>query len=171
MGADLQGLKRDKDPARAMPFSSGEATRQKLRRNWPHFVWAGVLGVLLLFFGLNVAGLRDRLFDGAGQAHIDSIAVLPFANLSNDPKTEYLSDGITDSLINSLSHLPNLSVMSRNTGFRYKGQPTDPQKWGHDMGVKAILTGRLIQSGDELMISVSLEDVAATRQIRAQPYN
>src|SRR6266566_2335726 len=171
MGADLQRLKRDTDSARAMPFSSGQATRQKLQRNWPHFVWAGVLGVLLLFFGLNVGGLRDRLFDGAGQAHIDSIAVLPFANLSNDPKTEYLSDGITESLINSLSQLPNLAVMSRNTVFRYKGQSTDPQQVGRDLHVRAILTGRLIQTGDELLISVNLEDVKNSRQIWGEQYN
>jgi TolB-like protein/Tfp pilus assembly protein PilF len=171
MRADLQRLKRDTDSARAVPFSSGQATRQKLRRNWPHFVWAGVLGVLLLFFGLNVGGLRDRLFDGAGQAHIDSIAVLPFANLSNDPKTEYLSDGITESLINSLSQLPNLAVMSRNTVFRYKGQSTDPQQVGRDLHVRAILTGRLIQTGDELLISVNLEDVKNSRQIWGEQYN
>src|SRR6266446_4146776 len=169
--ADLQRLKRDTDSARAMPYTSGQATRKKLRRYWPHFVWAGVLVILSLLFGLKVGNMRDSLLGGTNQARIESIAVLPFANLSNDPKTEYLSEAITESLINSLSQLPNLAVMSRNTVFRYKGQPTDPQKWGHDMGVKAILTGRLIQSGDELMISVSLEDVAGSRQIWGEQYN
>src|SRR2546425_667672 len=100
-----------------------------------------------------------------------AIAVLPFANLSGDPKTEYLSDGITESLINSLSQLPNLAVMSRNTVFRYKGQATDSQKVGRDLHVRAILTGRLIQTGDELMISVSLEDVQNSRQIWGEQYN
>src|SRR6266481_2643554 len=121
--ADLQRLKRDTDLARAMPYTSGQATRKKLRRYWPHFVWTGVLGILIRLFGLNVGNMRDSLLGGTNQARIESIAVLPFANLSNDPKTEYLSDGITESLINSLSQLPNLAVMSRNTVFRYKGQP------------------------------------------------
>ncbi len=169
--ADLQRLKRDTDSARAMPFKSGEASRQKLRRYWPHFVWSGVLVVLLILFGLNVGNLRESVFGGASQARIESIAVLPFANLSNDPKTEYLSDGITESLINSLSQLPNLVVMSRNTVFRYKGQATDPQKVGRDLHVRAILTGRLIQTGDELMISVNLEDVQNSRQIWGEQYN
>ena len=171
MRADLQRLKRDTESARAMPFTYGQASRQKLRRLWPHFVWGGVLAVLLILFGLNVSNLRDRLFNGTSQAHIESIAVLPFANLSNDPKTEYLSDGITESLINSLSQLPNLAVMSRNTVFRYKGQATDPQKVGHDLHVRAILTGRLIQTGDELLISVNLEDVQNSRQIWGEQYN
>ena len=171
MGADLQRLKRDTDSAKAMPFSSAQVSRQKLRRNWPHFAWGGILAVLLLLFALNVGGLRDRVFGGGSQARIDSIAVLPFANVSKDPKTEYLSDGITESLINSLSQLPNLAVMSRNTVFRYKGQPTDPQKLGHDLGVRAILTGRLIQTGDELLISVNLEDVQNSRQIWGAQYN
>lgn len=169
--ADLQRLKRDTDSARALPFSSGQASRQKLRRQWPHFVWAGILVVVLLLLAFNVGSLRDRLFGGAGQARIESIAVLPFANLSKDPKTEYLSDGITESLINSLSQLPNLAVMSRNTVFRYKGQATDPQKIGQDLHVRAILTGRLIQSGDELLISVNLEDVQNSRQIWGEQYN
>ena len=169
--ADLQRLIRDTDSARAMPFTTGQASRQKLRRLWPHLVWGGVLGVLLILFGLNVGSLRDRVFGGASQARIESIAVLPFANLSGDPKTEYLSDGITESLINSLSQLPNLAVMSRNTVFRYKGQATDSQKVGRDLHVRAILTGRLIQTGDELMISVSLEDVQNSRQIWGEQYN
>jgi eukaryotic-like serine/threonine-protein kinase len=169
--ADLQRLIRDTDSARAMPFTTGQASRQRLRRLWPHLVWAGILAVLLILFGLNVGNLRDRVFGGASQARIESIAVLPFANLSNDPKTEYLSDGITESIINSLSQIPNLAVMSRNTVFRYKGQTTDSQKVGRDLHVRAILTGRLIQTGDELMISVSLEDVQNSRQIWGEQYN
>src|SRR6266403_939624 len=169
--ADLQRLIRDTDSARAMPFTTGQASRQKLRRLWPHLVWGGILGGFLILFGLNVGNLRDRVFGGASQARIESIAVLPFANLSNDPKTEYLSDGITESLINNLSQLPNLAVMSRNTVFRYKGQATDSQKVGRDLHVRAILTGRLIQTGDELMISVSLEDVENSRQIWGEQYN
>ena len=102
---------------------------------------------------------------------LDSLAVLPFTNVGGDPNTEYLSDGITESLINSLSQLPNLTVMSRNTVFRYKDQATDPERVGSDLGVSAILTGRLIQSGDELLISVNLEDVQNKRQIWGAQYN
>jgi serine/threonine protein kinase/Tfp pilus assembly protein PilF len=171
LGADLQRLKRDTDSARAFQAASGTSFEQPAKRPGIHFVAAGALALALLLLGLNVGGLRDRVLHGSAQGGIESIAVLPFANVGNDPKTEYLSDGLTESLINSLSQLPNLSVMSRNTVFRYKGQPTDPQKLGHDMGVRAILTGRLIQTGDELMISVSLEDVRASRQIWGEQYN
>ena len=171
MRADLQRLKRDTDSASAMSLSTGQSSRQLLRRHWPHFVWGGVLATVLFLFGLNVGNLRDRVFSGDSQSRIESIAVLPFANLSNDSKTEYLSDGITESLINSLSQLPNLAVMSRNTVFRYKGQPADPQKVGKELHVRAILTGRLIQSGDELMISVNLEDVQNSRQLWGEQYN
>jgi serine/threonine-protein kinase len=171
LSADLQRLKRDTDSARAFQVTSGTSTRQSAKRRWIHFAWSGALALTLLLFGLNVGHLRDRVLHGSAGGRIDSIAVLPFSNASNDPKTEYLSDGITESLINSLSQLPNLSVTARNTVFRYKGQPTDPQKWGHDMGVRAILTGRLIQTGDELMISVSLEDVRENRQIWGEQYN
>src|SRR5437016_2840222 len=169
--ADLQRLKRDTDSARALPYLSGPSPRQTIRKHWPHFIWLGVLVVVSLLLALNAGNMRERLFGGTGAGRIDSIAVLPFANVSKDPKTEYLSDGITESLINSLSQLPNLAVMSRNTVFRYKGQSTDPQKVGHDLHVRAILTGRLIQTGDELMISVNLEDVENSRQIWGEQYN
>ena len=169
--ADLQRLKRDTDSSRALPAPPGHVTRQALRRNWPHFVWGGVLAALLILFALNIGNLRDRMLGGGGVRRIDSIAVLPFVNLSNDSKTEYLSDGISESLINSLSQLPNLTVRSRNTVFRYKMQTVDPQRIGRELGVRAILTGRLAQAGDQLLISVSLEDVQNSRQIWGEQYN
>ncbi len=169
--ADLQRLKRDTDSARALPVTSGQSRRLAIKHHWPHFVWGGVLALLLIAFALNFGNLRTRVFGGGGSARIESIAVLPFTNVTKDSKTEYLSDGITESLINSLSQLPNLAVMSRNTVFRYKDQATDPEKIGHDLGVRAILTGRLIQSGDDLLISVNLEDVQDKRQIWGAQYN
>jgi TolB-like protein/Tfp pilus assembly protein PilF len=134
-------------------------------------VSGGLLAALLLLFGMNAGNLRDRVLGRAGSARIDSIAVLPFANVGKDSKTEYLSDGITESLINSLSQLPNLTVTSRNTVFRYKDQATDLESVGRELGVQAILTGRLVQSGDHLLISVSLEDVRDKRQLWGTQYD
>src|SRR6267142_1324896 len=169
--ADLQRLKRDTDSARALPYLPGPSPSQTVRKHWPHFIWAGVLALVLLLFAFNVGDMRQRLFGSSSANRIESIAVLPFANVSKDPNTEYLSDGFTESLINSLSQLPNLAVMSRNTVFRYKGQATDLQKVGQELHVRAILTGRLIQTGDELLISVNLEDVQNSRQIWGEQYN
>ena len=169
--ADLQRQKRDTDSSRILPITSSRSSPQTIRRNWIHFVWSGVLALILLLFALNVGNYRDRLLGRTGSSRIDSIAVLPFENVTKDSKTEYLSDGITESLINSLSQLPNLTVMSRNTVFRYKSQSMDPEKVGRDLGVRAILTGRLVQSGDELMISVNLEDIQDKRQIWGAQYN
>ncbi|MFN2579307.1 MAG: alpha/beta fold hydrolase [Pyrinomonadaceae bacterium] len=90
---------------------------------------------------------------------ITSIAVLPLVNTGNDPNTEYLSDGITESIINSLSQLPKLKVMARSTVFRYKDRQTDPQQAGHDLGVQAVLTGRVQQIGERLIIGTELVDV------------
>src|ERR1700730_8540678 len=171
MRADLQRLKRDTDSSRSLSYLSAPSPTQTVRKYWPHFLWVGVLALALLLFAFNVGGMRQRLFGGSNANRIESIAVLPFANVSKDEKTEYLSDGITESLINSLSQLPNLSVMSRNTVFRYKTQTTDPQKIGQELHVRAILTGRLIQSGDDLLISVNLEDVQNSRQIWGEQYN
>ncbi len=102
---------------------------------------------------------------------VDSLAVLPFENASNDPETEYLSDGITESLIGSLSQLPKLRVMARSTVFRYKGQSPDPQKVGRDLNVRAVLTGRVVHRGDALTISTELVDVANGWRIWGEQYN
>ncbi len=101
---------------------------------------------------------------------VPSLAVLPFVNASGNRDMEYLSDGITDSLINSLSQLPNLAVMSRNSVFRYKGQ-ADAQAVGRALNVQSVLTGRVVQLGDSLSISTELVDVRDNRHIWGEQYD
>ena len=102
---------------------------------------------------------------------IDSLAVLPFASDNSDPGTEYLSDGITESLINNLSQLPNLRVMARSTVFRYKGKDADPQKAGNNLHVHAVLSGRLLQHGDTLIVHAELMDVRTGAQLWGGLFN
>jgi TolB-like protein/DNA-binding winged helix-turn-helix (wHTH) protein/Flp pilus assembly protein TadD len=101
---------------------------------------------------------------------IDSIAVLPFENAAQDPNAEYLSDGITESLINNLSQLSNLKVMSRGAVFRYKGKEQDAQKVGGELNVKAVLTGSVKRVGDELVITVRLDDARSDQHIWGEQY-
>jgi serine/threonine protein kinase/tetratricopeptide (TPR) repeat protein len=91
---------------------------------------------------------------------IDSLAVLPFENVSGDPEHEYLSDGITGSLINILATLPKLRVMAQSAVSRYKGREIDPQAIGRELNVRAVLVGRMMQSGGSLRIGTELVDVA-----------
>jgi eukaryotic-like serine/threonine-protein kinase len=104
--------------------------------------------------------------DGGGT--INSIAVLPFANA--DPNTEYLSDGITESLINSLSQLSQLKVIARTTAFRYKGTDADPRIVGPDLKVDAVLTGRVTQQGETLLVQVDLVNAADGAQLWGERY-
>ena len=101
---------------------------------------------------------------------IESIAVLPFMNESGNSEVEYLSDGMTESLINSLSQLPKLSVKARNTVFRFKGKENDPQKVAADLSVQAILSGRLVQRGDDLTLYLSLIEGSSGNQIWGEQY-
>ncbi len=96
---------------------------------------------------------------------IDSLAVLPFENVSRDPENDYLSDGITGSLINNLATVPKLRVMAQSTVFRYKGREIDPQVVGRELNVRAVLTGRMMQSGGSLRIGTELVDVATGSQL------
>jgi len=102
---------------------------------------------------------------------IDSLAVLPFENASRDPEHEYLSDGIAGSLINILATVPKLRVMAQSTVFRYKGREIDPQAVGRDLNVRAVLTGRMMQSGGSLRIGVELVDVATGTQLWGAQYD
>ena len=102
---------------------------------------------------------------------IDSLAVLPFENASRDPEHEYLSDGITGSLINILATVPKLRVMAQSTVFRYKGRAIDPQAVGRELNVRAVLTGRMIESGGSLRIGAELVDVATGSQLWGAQYD
>ena len=101
---------------------------------------------------------------------IESIAVLPFVNQDNDPNVDYLSDGLTESIINGLTRLPNLKVSPRSSVFRYKGKETDPLKAGNELGVRAVLTGRVQQRGDDLVVSAELIDVRDNKQLWGEHY-
>ncbi|HYH87173.1 MAG TPA: tetratricopeptide repeat protein [Pyrinomonadaceae bacterium] len=101
---------------------------------------------------------------------IDSLAVLPLANASQDPQAEYLCDGITESIINSLSQLPKLRVVPRATVFRYKGRDADPLAAGREMDVRGVLTGRLLKVGELLVVSAELVDVALDAQIWGEQF-
>jgi len=102
---------------------------------------------------------------------INSLAVLPFENASRDAEHEYLSDGIAGSLINILATVPKLRVMSQSTVFRYKGRGIDPQAIGRELNVRAVLTGRIVQSGGSLRIGTELVDVATGTQLWGAQYN
>jgi TolB-like protein/DNA-binding winged helix-turn-helix (wHTH) protein/Tfp pilus assembly protein PilF len=126
--------------------------------------WAVILGVLTL----AVAAAAIVYLTRPSEA-IDSVAVMPFVNVSGDPNTEYLSEGISESIINSLS--PNLKVIALNSVLRYRGKQTDPQEVGRNLNVRAVLMGRLTQRGDDLAVSVELVDVRDNRHLWGQQYN
>ncbi len=98
-------------------------------------------------------------------AEMNSLAVLPFVNATPAPDTEYLSDGITDTLIDSLSRLPRMKVISHASVFRYKGKQSDPQQVGRELNVRAVLTGSVLRQGDDLTIGAELVDARDGRHI------
>jgi eukaryotic-like serine/threonine-protein kinase len=102
---------------------------------------------------------------------IDSVAVLPFANAGGDQDTEYLSDGITETLINNLSRISKLRVVPRSTVFRYKGQSTAPEKIGHDLNVRSVVTGRVTRRGDSFIVGAELIDVSKDSQLWGDQYS
>ncbi len=166
MRADLKRLKRDTDSGRSAVATGVREVGPRpyaRRRMW----LALAIGALIL---AGLAGASLYLYSGRGEP-IDSIAVLPFASTSNDPNTEYLSDGLTESLINSLSESPKLRVMSRNSVFRYKGHETDARTAGRELGVRAVLTGRVVQRGDDLTISTELVDTRDNSHLWGEQYN
>ena len=101
---------------------------------------------------------------------IESVAVLPFVNTSGDPNMEYLSDGISEALINSLTELQQLRVIARSTAFRYKGKDVDPQQVGRELNVQTVLMGRVRQLGDTLNIQVDLVDASTGAQLWGSEY-
>ena len=112
-----------------------------------------------------------RYFAGANSKQIESIAVMPFVNDSGNPDVEYLSDGMTETLIRSLSQLANLQVKPRSSVFRYKGKETDAKTIGKELNVQAILNGRVTQRGDQLTLNLELIDVQKDVVLWSEQYN
>src|SRR5205085_27133 len=138
----------------ARPTSSAEYIVSEIKRH----KLAALISILILVAGVIglVVYMQARR---SSEAAIDSIAVLPFQNRSTEPDADYLSDGLAESLIYRLSQLPNLKVSPTSLAFRYKGKEVDPIKVGNELGVSAVLSGRITQRGDNLTISAELVDV------------
>jgi len=158
--ADLQRLKRDTESSKAGVPALPD---KPLKRGKLWVVLAGFIAVI----GLATIGtwyVRSRT------AQIDSIAVLPFTN-DGEINTDYLSDGITESLIGSLARVPELKVKSRNSVFHYKGKDVDMQKIGNELGVAALVSGRVVPRGDSIEVSAELTDVRDNTEIWGQHYS
>jgi TolB-like protein/Flp pilus assembly protein TadD len=154
-----EGLKRTE-------FADELPKKSTRSRAWIYVVIiAAAISVSLFFLGRYTSSKQSA------ELPTKSIAVLPFDNRNRDPDTEYLSDGIPESIINSLSQLPQLRVMARSTVFSYKGKDVDPRKVGNELGVGAVLMGRLIQQGDNLAIRTELVKVADGTELWGQQYN
>ena len=169
--ADLSRLKRDLDSGRSSPAEVVEATEKissaKIAAagglRWPLRIG---LAALLVVIAVGAYWLRPK-----AEVRVSSIAVLPFVNATANPNNEYLSDGLTESLISTLSQLPGMKVMARSTVFRFKNSQDDPQKVGQSLQVAAVLTGRITQHGDELGIHAELVNSADGSEIWGAQYS
>jgi eukaryotic-like serine/threonine-protein kinase len=158
--ADLKRIKRDTESGNAVALAEPASTRIRFTRT--RIVILAAVFAFLAGAALHFAFQRERV--------IDSIAVLPLTNATSDPNADYLSEGITDGLINSLSQLPNLTVKSERSVLRYRGRDIDPQLVGRELGVRAVLVGKLVQHGDSLSINVELVDAQDDNHIWGDEY-
>jgi len=161
---DLQLLKRDTESTRIVAIPASPDKTLKSRKLWV------VLATSIVVIGLAAVG-SWYLRSVRTATQIDSVAVLPFTNGGGDANTDYLSDGITESLIANLTHIPQLKVKSRNSVFRYKGKDVDAQKVGNDLGVSALVSGRVVPRGDSVEVSAELTDVRDNTEIWGQHYS
>ena len=162
--SDLKRLRRDSSSAKvdAAPAQPEKATAT--RSVWK---WGAASALVVVLGAAGWLGLRSS----TASKEVSSVAVLPFSNQSGSSDTEYLSDGITESLINDLSKLPKLAVMSRSSVFHYKGRDVDPQSVAKDLKVEAVVTGRILQRGDQLVVSAELIDTRSNRNLWGDRYD
>jgi serine/threonine protein kinase len=161
--AELQRLRRDTESSKRVAVPVSPEKTLKRGKFWI------VIAACIAAIGLAAVG---TLYLRSGRTvQIDSIAVLPFTNVGGDANADYLGDGITESLIGSLAHVPELKVKSRNSVFRYKGKDVDMQKVGNDLGVSALVSGRVVPRGDNIEVSAELTDVRDNTEIWGQHYS
>jgi serine/threonine protein kinase/TolB-like protein/Tfp pilus assembly protein PilF len=167
-GAAPQEPRRDSSGQQIGP--QNDTQRSAVTKPWWRRKSVLAIAAVMVAVALAGAGWFYKSAGRGGEA-IDSVAVLPFVNTDGDPNAEYLSDGITESLINSLSQLPHLKVMSRDSAFMYKGKDSDARTVGQALGVRAILKGHVTQRGDDLEISAELVDARDDSHIWGQQYS
>ncbi|HXV64964.1 MAG TPA: protein kinase [Vicinamibacteria bacterium] len=162
---DLKRLRRDTDTVVARSVESRTAPTTKPRKSLVR--WALTAAILA------VAAIASYfLLPRAPSTQVaDSLAVLPFDNTRGDPEVEYLSEGIAETLINRLSSIPELKVMARSKAFRFRGHDVDPQTVGRELNVGAVLTGRVVQQGNNLNVQTELVDVRSGVQLWGEQYN
>jgi len=161
--ADLKRLKRDTESGKSVATPASPERAHKRGKLWI------VLAACIAVIGLAAVG--TWYLRSGKTAQIDSIAVLPFTNGGGDANTDYLSDGITESLIINLAHVPQLKVMSRNSVLSYKRKDVDARKAGNELGVSALVIGRVVPRGDSIEVSAELTDVRDSTEIWAQHYS
>ncbi len=163
---DLKRLKRD--AASGGTAATEEERRQTRPAARPVATVMRLAAIPLLIVALFVGWRFVR--HSSESTTIHSIAVLPFANASKDPEMDYLGDGISEEITNSLSRLPDLQVMAHSTVFHYKAREDDPQGVGHDLHVDAVLTGRVVEHGSEFNVETELVNVATGAQLWGERY-
>ncbi len=174
--SDLARVKRDLDSGRSSAVAQAEsasAVASAPAANPPHQLrdrLAIAFGVLVIIVAVAALWYMKRGSSG-GSGRVTSLAVLPFVNATNDPGNEYLSDGLTESLISTLSQLPDLKVMARSTSFRFKGSQQDPQQIGKTIQVGAVLMGRVTQHGDEVSVQADLVNTSDGSEIWGSHYS
>jgi len=156
---------RDTSATSSAPSIKSKITRRKIGVTLASSV------LILAAIGFGYWLFKGRSSSSSNPAPIESIAVMPFVNESGNADVEYLSDGMTETLINSLSQLPNLSVKARSSVFRYKGKELDPKKIASELNVQAILNGRVTQRGEQLSLNLELIDAQTENVIWAEQYN
>ena len=163
-------ISRSTGPTTVLPSSDTQRKTRELSK--PTLRKALVAMAAIIVVSLLAGGIYWSRWSGSkNNAPIESIAVMPFINSSSNPDVEYLSDGMAETLINSLSQLPNLSVKARSSVFRYKGKEVDPQTVGKELNVQAILNGRVLQRGDDLTLYLSLVETRTGNQLWGEQYN
>lgn len=157
-----------REPSHDFELDDDDSHRSRRHDSKRTSLTIGAVGILLV----TVLGIGSYLYYGREtNKPIESVAVLPFQNRSIEPDTEYLSDGLAESLIYRLSQLPGLKVTPTSTVFRYKGNNTDPIEIGRELGVHAVLSGRIVQRGDNLTISVDLVDITGNKLLWGEQYD
>jgi len=171
---DLRTLKRDRESGISKSASNigrvatPEAMAIPVKRTWSRSKIISIAALAVAVFILAAFGLYRQM---ETRETIRSLAVLPFVNVNARPEVEYLSDGITESIINNLSQMQKLRVMARGTVFTYKGKEIDPRNVGRDLNVDAVVTGRMVQQGDTLVVSADLVRTADGAQIWGAQYD